>query len=96
MDNEVINFAQVTKAAETIKALGLEPTVERVMEQLCVDSQSKIYTLLNLWKVGEELGEEFLTELVESERIRAAKDGRPEYTLEQLIDLHLKFGSNCF
>jgi hypothetical protein len=35
MDNEVINFAQVTKAAETIKALGLEPTVERVMEQLC-------------------------------------------------------------
>jgi hypothetical protein len=96
MDNEAINLAQVTKAAETIKELGLEPTVERVIEQLGEGSQSRIHTLLKLWKAGEELGEVFLIELVESDRIRAVKEGRPEYTLEQLIQLHLKFGSYCF
>jgi hypothetical protein len=96
MANESINLAQVTKAAETIKTLGLEPTVERVIEQLGEGYQSRIHTLLRLWKVGEEFGEEFLTELVESERIRAAEEERPEYTLEQLIQLHLKFGSIYF
>jgi hypothetical protein len=93
MNNEFINFAQVTKAAETIKALGLEPTIDRVIEQLGVGNQNSIGSLLNQWKIKDEEAACF-GRLVQNEKIRAAEEGRAEYTLEQLKDLKEKFGGS--
>ena len=45
-----VNYIHVVKAAEAIKERGLEPTVDRVREQLGTGSKSTIAPLLKQWK----------------------------------------------
>ncbi len=45
-----VTYYDVTKAAETIKAGGQEPTVDRVREQLGTGSRSTIAPLLKRWR----------------------------------------------
>jgi hypothetical protein len=93
MTNEAITLDQVAKAAEAIKGDGLEATVDRVIEQLGVGSQNSIGSLFDQWKMQDEEAADF-SRLVQAEKIRAAEEGRPEYTLEQLKDLKEKFGGS--
>ena len=50
-----VNYVQVTKAAETLKAQGLEPTVDRVREQLGTGSKSTIGPLVKQWRSQHEV-----------------------------------------
>jgi hypothetical protein len=93
MANEAVTIDQVAKAAETIKGIGLDPTIDRVIEQLGVGNQNSIGSLLNQWKIKDEEAACF-GRLVQNEKIRAAEEGRAEYTLEQLKDLKEKFGGS--
>jgi chromosome segregation ATPase len=53
-----VNYIQVSKAAEIIKANGQEPTVDRVREQLGTGSKSTIGPLLKQWKAQHETSED--------------------------------------
>jgi chromosome segregation ATPase len=50
-----VNYVQVTKAAEIIKAKGQEPTVDRVREQLGTGSKSTIGPLVKQWRSQHEV-----------------------------------------
>jgi chromosome segregation ATPase len=49
-----VNYIHIAKAAEAIKESGLEPTVDRVREQLGTGSKSTIAPLLKQWKAQNE------------------------------------------
>lgn len=49
-----VNYIHIAKAAEAIKENGLEPTVDRVREQLGTGSKSTIAPLLKQWKAQNE------------------------------------------
>lgn len=49
-----VNYIHIAKAAEAIKENGLEPTVDRVREQLGTGSKSTIAPLLKQWKAKNE------------------------------------------
>jgi chromosome segregation ATPase len=50
-----VNYVQVTKAAEIIKAKGQEPTVDRIREQLGTGSKSTIGPLVKQWRSQHEV-----------------------------------------
>lgn len=88
-----VTYHDIAKAAESIKALGQEPTVDRVREQLGTGSKSTIAPLLKRWRsTTEEAPEENglpsdLLDIVKSlhERVQHIADQRIDQA-QQVFD----------
>jgi chromosome segregation ATPase len=81
-----VNYVQVSKAAEIIRAKGQEPTVDRVREQLGTGSKSTIGPLVKQWRSLHEVSGDVsglpndLVEIVKDlyERIQQQADSKIE------------------
>ena len=86
-----VNYIDVTKAAEAIRALGQEPTVDRVREYLGTGSKSTIAPLLKRWRSNnadgadtEGLPEDLVVAMKSLyERVQLLADARIEQASEE-------------